>query len=172
VAQIARAKGGRVVACDVDEQRLTLARDAGAESMLDVRGREPRDVREEVHRMLRDAGKTTLDLRVFECSGTTAGQEMAFGILGRAATLVVVGYAPEPVKIRLSNVMALDATVQGTWGCPPSAFPEVLRLVFEGKVRLDPFIEHAHQPSPGGDGEPPADAAYGARPEGVSELPC
>jgi 6-hydroxycyclohex-1-ene-1-carbonyl-CoA dehydrogenase len=38
--------------------------------------------------------------------------------------------------------MAFDATVHGTWGCAPEAYPGVLKLIEEGKVKLDPFIEY------------------------------
>jgi 6-hydroxycyclohex-1-ene-1-carbonyl-CoA dehydrogenase len=80
---------------------------------------------------------------VFETSGTAAGQALAFGLLDRAATLVLVGYTPEAVSVRLSNLMAFDATVHGTWGCPPEAYPAVLDLIFRGAVALSPVIDHA-----------------------------
>jgi 6-hydroxycyclohex-1-ene-1-carbonyl-CoA dehydrogenase len=85
----------------------------------------------------------SLRWRVFECSGTPAGQQLAFGLLARAATLLQVGFTPRPVELRFSNLMAFDATVHGTWGCPPEAYPEVLRLIAQGRVVLDPFVEHA-----------------------------
>jgi 6-hydroxycyclohex-1-ene-1-carbonyl-CoA dehydrogenase len=56
---------------------------------------------------------------------------------------VQVGYTAKPVELRLSNVMAFDATVHGTWGCPPEAYPNVLGLVYAGKVVIRPFVEHA-----------------------------
>ncbi len=83
-----------------------------------------------------------MNWRVFECSGNAAGQQLAYSLLGRAATMVVVGYTFDKVELRLSNLMALDAQAIGTWGCPPEAYPDVLRLVYDGVVRLDPFIEH------------------------------
>jgi len=42
----------------------------------------------------------------------------------------------------LSNLMALDATVQGNWGCLPEHYPAVLDLVLSGKVMLEPFVEY------------------------------
>jgi 6-hydroxycyclohex-1-ene-1-carbonyl-CoA dehydrogenase len=39
--------------------------------------------------------------------------------------------------------MAFDATIHGTWGCPPERYPEVLRLIADGRVTLKPFTEHA-----------------------------
>jgi len=53
----------------------------------------------------------------------------------------VVGYSPKTVEVRLSNLMAFDATAQGNWGCPPEQYPAALTLVLEGKVTLAPYVE-------------------------------
>lgn len=143
VAQVARAMGALVIACDVVPDRLDLVGKHGAEVTVDVKDRPAKDVRKEIHRLLRKDGIPTLRLRIFECSGTPAGQDLAFGLLARAATLVQVGYTPERVSVRLSNLMAFDATVHGSWACPPEAYPDVLQLIYAGKVVLDPFVDYA-----------------------------
>ncbi len=142
VVQIAAALGARVVACDVSAERLELAARHGAEATLDAAGT-PQDTRKAAHALASGWGVSPLRYRIFECSGTPAGQQLAFGLLARGATLVQVGYTPKPVEVRLSNLMAFDATVHGTWGCPPEVYPEVLRLVYGGKVALSPFVERA-----------------------------
>ncbi len=143
VVQIARALGGRVIACDVRRERLDVIAAHGAERTVHVEGRPPQDVRKEVHAIARGWGIPSLNFRIFECSGSPQGQLLAFGLLSRAATLVQVGYTPKAVEVRLSNLMAFDATVQGTWGCPPAQYPDVLRLIATGQVALTPFVEHA-----------------------------
>jgi 6-hydroxycyclohex-1-ene-1-carbonyl-CoA dehydrogenase len=143
VVQIARALGARVVACDVSADRLATAARHGAEATLDASAMAPQDARKQVHGTAAEWCVPSLRFRVFECSGTPAGQQLAFGLLARGATLLQVGYTPKPVEVRLSNLMAFDATVHGTWGCPPEAYPEVLRLVYGGKVVLSPFVERA-----------------------------
>ncbi|HET7745870.1 MAG TPA: 6-hydroxycyclohex-1-ene-1-carbonyl-CoA dehydrogenase [Vicinamibacteria bacterium] len=143
VTQIARAKGARVAACDVDRGRLDLVAAHGAERVVAIDGRGPAEVKKEMHALAREWGVPSLRFRVFECSGTTEGQAQAWALLARAATLVQVGFTPRPLELRLSNLMAFDATAHGTWGCPPEAYPEVLGLIFAGKVLLWPFVEHA-----------------------------
>ncbi len=143
VVQIARALGARVIACDVRRDRLDLVAVHGAERTVLVDGRAPQEVRKEVHGIARAWGIASLNFRIFECSGTPQGQMMAFGLLSRAATLVQVGYTPKAVEVRLSNLMAFDATVHGTWGCPPAQYPDVLRLISQGQVVITPFVEHA-----------------------------
>lgn len=143
VAQVAAAKGATVVACDVAPDKLELISAHGASVTADLRDRPAKEVKKEIHGLLKKDGRSTLRLRIFECSGTPAGQQTAYGLLARGATLVLVGYTPDKVEVRLSNLMAFDATVHGTWACPPEAYPEVLALIAAGKVVLEPFIEHA-----------------------------
>jgi 6-hydroxycyclohex-1-ene-1-carbonyl-CoA dehydrogenase len=143
VVQIARAMGAAVVACDVRRDRLDLVASHGAAGVVHTEGRTVQDVRKEVHGLARQWGIPSLRYRVFECSGTPAGQALAFGLLARAATLVQVGYTPQSVELRLSNLMAFDATVHGTWGCPPEVYPDVLRLIYDRRVVLGPFVTHA-----------------------------
>jgi len=53
----------------------------------------------------------------------------------------VVGFTPAKVELRLSNLMALDATARGNWGCLPEHYPAIVELVLSGAVKLAPFIE-------------------------------
>jgi 6-hydroxycyclohex-1-ene-1-carbonyl-CoA dehydrogenase len=143
VAQIARALGARVIVCDVSPERLMSAKAFGAERVVDVRDRESKDVRKEVHGAAKEWQPASLGWRIFECSGTGAGQTLAYGLLAQACTLMIVGFTREMTTFRLSNLMAFDATVHGTWGCPLDAYPAVLSLIYEGKVEIEPFIERA-----------------------------
>jgi 6-hydroxycyclohex-1-ene-1-carbonyl-CoA dehydrogenase len=52
-----------------------------------------------------------------------------------------VGFTPAKASLRLSNLMALDATARGNWGCSPEHYPAVLDLVLSGRVVLEPCIE-------------------------------
>jgi 6-hydroxycyclohex-1-ene-1-carbonyl-CoA dehydrogenase len=142
-AQIARALGARVIVCDVDGARLAQAETHGADAAVDVRGRSPKDVRAQVHGLAKEYGVPSLGWRVFECSGTTAGQALAYNLLGPAATLLIVGFTRGQLELRLSNLMAFDATVHGSWGCPLEAYPAVLQLIYSGQVVIEPLIERA-----------------------------
>jgi 6-hydroxycyclohex-1-ene-1-carbonyl-CoA dehydrogenase len=140
VVQIANALGGRVVACDIVAERLKLIADYGASETINLTNLDPKDLRKQVRAFA--TGIPTLKYKIFECSGTTAGQTTAYGLLERGATMMQVGYTPGKIEVRLSNLMAFDATLSGTWGCPPEVYPGVLRLIEEDKVKLDPFIAY------------------------------
>jgi 6-hydroxycyclohex-1-ene-1-carbonyl-CoA dehydrogenase len=74
-------------------------------------------------------------------SGTKAGQELGFALLGFAATLSIVGFTMDKLEVRLSNLMAFDAKLIGTWGCKPELYPEVVDLVAKDKLKIDQFVE-------------------------------
>lgn len=143
LVQIARALGARAVACDVSTEALRTAAGFGADRTIEVTGREPKEVRKEVRGLAKEWEVPSLRLRIFEASGTPHGQDLAFGLLDRAATLLQVGYTPEKIPVRLSNLMAFDATVHGSWGCPPEAYPGVLEMIYDGRVTVSPVVEHA-----------------------------
>jgi 6-hydroxycyclohex-1-ene-1-carbonyl-CoA dehydrogenase len=143
VAQIARAKGAHVIAFDVEEKRLQLVRDHGAEIAIGVKDREVKELRKEAGKAATRYGVPSFRHRIFECSGTTNGQLLAYALLSHGATMVQVGYTPKPVEVRLSNLMAYDATVHGSWGAAPKAYDDVLPLVYRGQVALAPFTAHA-----------------------------
>ncbi len=137
--QVAAASGAAVIAVDVDEARLAPLADHGAAATINARDLSPREVRDAAREHARDLGGATTGWKIFECSGTTPGQETAFGMLGPAATLAVVGFTMDKVSVRLSNLMAFDADAFGSWGCPPERYPEAIELVASGQIDVLPF---------------------------------
>jgi len=79
--------------------------------------------------------------KIYEMSGTKAGQELAFALLGIASTLSIVGFTMDKLEVRLSNLMAFDANIIGTWGCKPELYADVLKLVGDEKLKIKPFTE-------------------------------
>jgi 6-hydroxycyclohex-1-ene-1-carbonyl-CoA dehydrogenase len=143
LVQIASALGAKVIALDSSADRLELMRSFGADTCIHTADRDARDVRKEVKSLAKGWGLSTLAYRIFECAGVPAAQTQAFTLIGRGSVMVQVGFSPKKVELRLSNLMAFDATVHGTWGCPPEVYPEVLSLIYSGAVKLDPFVDFA-----------------------------
>lgn len=139
--QIAHALGARVLAIDVSPERLEMMSKHGAEWCLNATEFDPKELKKKVRGIAKEAGLRDTEWKVFETSGTQAGQETAFSLLTFGAYLGVVGYFPGAVKLRLSNIMAFAARAEGTWGCPPEQFPPVLDLVRSGKIAIDPFLQ-------------------------------
>jgi 6-hydroxycyclohex-1-ene-1-carbonyl-CoA dehydrogenase len=141
-AQIARALGATVVAIDVSDEKLQAFAGEPAALTLNARGKDARGLKQAIQAFARERGlREASEWFIFECSGTRAGQETAFGLLNRGGTLGVVGFTRDKIEIRLSNLMAFHARALGNWGCPPELYPRALDLVLEGRVRVGPFVE-------------------------------
>ena len=139
--QIAAALGAAVAAIDIDRERLELVARHGAGLLLDASTSDLKSLKAAVRAFVNASGREPIGLKIFEMSGTPAGQAAAFGLVDHGGYLAVVGFTPELIEIRLSNLMAFDATARGNWGCPPEKYPAALRLILDGKVALAPFVE-------------------------------
>jgi len=139
--QIAAALGAKVVALDVDDAKLAAIAPHGASLTLNSKDLDFKSLKKEIAGSAKAWGCPENGWKIFECSGHAAGQVTAYGLLGYAGVLMVVGFTLAKIEVRLSNLMAFDATVQGTWGCRPELYPDAVRLVTSGKVTLKPFIE-------------------------------
>ena len=139
VLQLAKAQGASVVAVDVDERRRDAATELGADATVDAG--DAKVARKAVRSALKELGAPAFGVRVFECSGHPAGQDLAFSLVGPAGTLMVVGYTGAKVELHLSRLMAMDARAIGTWGCDPDLYPDLLRKVLDGDVIVAPLVE-------------------------------
>ena len=139
--QLAHALGAATLAIDVDGQRLAQLSEHGADATLNSGELTFKELRQAARNLARERGVPSWRTRIFETSGTPQGQRTAFGLLGHGGYLGVVGYTPRKVELRLSNLMALDATAQGNWGCLPEHYPAVVAMALAGKVQVLPFIE-------------------------------
>ena len=138
--QIAAAFGAAVVAVDVERSRLDLAAQHGASLTVDAGSANEKELKAAVRSFVKESGRNGIGLKIFETSGTPAGQTTAFGLLDHGGYLAVVGFTPKKVELRLSNLMAFDATACGNWGCPPEHYPAALALVLDGKVVLERYV--------------------------------
>lgn len=138
--QTARHLGARVVAIDVDDERLT-ALSSYIDLALDAASMTVKEIRTAVRDFERSEGGRPHRRKVLECSGTAAGQHTAWSLLTHNATLGVIGFTMEKTDLRLSNLMAFDATAFGNWGCLPEHFPAILELIAAGELDIAPFVE-------------------------------
>lgn len=139
--QIAAAAGAKVIALDIDAQKLELASAHGAHAVIDVSKLSAKEIRSQVKEDAKRIGAPKHCWKIFETSGTRPGQETAFSLLGFGAHLAIVGFTMDRLEVRLSNLMAFDAEMAGNWGCDPALYPEVLRWIAEGRIHVKPFVE-------------------------------
>jgi 6-hydroxycyclohex-1-ene-1-carbonyl-CoA dehydrogenase len=139
--QIAKAMGATVIAVDVDEEKLAKQKQFGATLTLNAKEYEGKALKKAINGYAKEQGLRTTEWKIFECSGTAAGQNTAFGLLTFGAHIAVVGFTMSKLEIRLSNLMAFHAKAQGNWGCSPDYYPAALDMVLSGKVTMTPFVQ-------------------------------
>lgn len=140
-AQIAKIKGAKVLALDINDEKLNMVKSAGIDAALNIKNLDNKTVKAHVKEIAKELGAASFGWKVLEMSGTKAGQELAFNLLTFGGTFSVVGFTMDKVEVRLSNIMAYDAKAIGTWGCKAELYPEIVRLIGEEKIIIKPFIE-------------------------------
>lgn len=139
--QVARAFGATVIAIDVDQAKLDTMLKYGASLTINARQLQGKEMKKAIGDFVKGNGLKSTCWKIFECSGTAAGQETAYGLLTHGATLSVVGFTMDKLELRLSNLMAFHARALGNWGCLTELYPAALDLVLDKKIELAPFIE-------------------------------
>lgn len=140
-AQIAKIFGAKVLAIDINDAKLNIAKSNGADAVLNSSGLDIKAIKDKVKSICKEIRVSRYGWKIFEFSGTKPGQELAFNLLTFASTLSIVGFTMDKLELRLSNLMAFDAKVIGTWGCMPELYPEVVDLISTGKLSVKDFVE-------------------------------
>jgi 6-hydroxycyclohex-1-ene-1-carbonyl-CoA dehydrogenase len=141
MTQWAKDAGAKVIAIDIDDKKLENAAKMGAHFTINSKELDEKGIKNQVRTFVKENKLPKLQWKVFETSGTGAGQSAAFSLLSFAGTLGVVGFTMDKLNIRLSNIMAFDADVFGNWGCMPEHYPAVVDKVLKGSINVLDNIE-------------------------------
>ncbi|MEE8413184.1 MAG: 6-hydroxycyclohex-1-ene-1-carbonyl-CoA dehydrogenase [Dehalococcoidales bacterium] len=142
--QILSAMGAKeVIAIARNPEKLKRALDFGAtHTIQSTSDKDPRAMRDEFRVYCNEKGlPNNYGWKIFEWTGALAGQKIGLELLSYVGKLVIAGYGMQKNEYSLSRLMAFDADILGTWGCLPEYYPEVLNMVLDGKVQIEPFIE-------------------------------
>jgi alcohol dehydrogenase len=153
---IAAASGARVVAVDVSERALGLARRFGAAQCLDARA--VPDTAAAVRELT--GGGAHLSLDALGSPGTCAASVNGLRRRGRH---VQVGLLPSPAgttPVPMARVIALELELLGSHGMAAHSYPPMLELVRSGVLRPDLLVTSTI----GLDDVPAALAAMGTAP--------
>jgi 6-hydroxycyclohex-1-ene-1-carbonyl-CoA dehydrogenase len=143
MTQTAKAMGAAaVIGIDVNDEKLQKMTGYGADFVINPKGRSAKDVKELIKGFCKErAIPPNTGWKIFEVTGSKPGQELALALLSFVGKLIVVGYGTEETSFMLSKLMAFDAEIIGTWGCPPERYPQVLAMCLDGRIQLAPFVE-------------------------------
>jgi 6-hydroxycyclohex-1-ene-1-carbonyl-CoA dehydrogenase len=143
MAQWAKHFGSETVAgLGRNPAKLANALEYGVDFTINLTGKSPVEVKKEFFTECRRKKiEAKYGWKIFEMTGSRAGQEAALELIGHAGILVVVGYSPEIIAWHISKLMVRDAEVRGSWGCPPEHYPSILERVLAGEIRIAPLVE-------------------------------
>lgn len=141
--QVLRGLGAKeVVAIARSQEKLDRAMQYGATATISSADKDARAVRDAFRAYCKEKGlPSNYGWKIFEWSGTLGGQQIALELFSFVFTLVICGYGMQKNEYQLSRLMAFDGDILGSWGCLPKYYPEVLKMVLDGKVKIEPFIE-------------------------------
>ena len=126
-----------IVATDLNEQRLALARRMGADVVLNPR-------RDKVVAQVRElTGGDGVDV-VLEMSGAPAAIHAALEALRPGGQVAALGLTPEPIRLDWNDLVVIKgATIQGIYGRKIwDTWHRMRALLQTGAVDLSPLITH------------------------------
>lgn len=131
--QVAAAVGATVYAVDVVEEKLSMARELGAQFTIDA------SKEEDPAKAIRKLSGGGVDV-AFEVIGNPKVIENAFGSVKGGGRFVVVGYTHKNVSLNAGRIMFREMEIVGSLGCRPVDYPPVIELARTGKIKVSPLV--------------------------------
>jgi len=143
MAQTAKALGAKaVIGIARNPEKLQRALKYGVDFVISSQDKDIKGIRNEFREICKKNGlEAGFGWKIFEVSGTKAGQDMALEMLSFTGKLVLIGFGMAKNEYSMSRLMAFDADILGTWGCLPEYYPIVLDMVLTKKIDIAPFVE-------------------------------
>jgi len=137
LAQLARIRGARVIALDLDPERLALARSLGAEET--VLASQP-DAAEQVLDLTHGAGVDAAIVAV----GSAKAEAFALEIVGQGGCVNFFAGTYPPITIPLDPnlIHYKELLVTGSHHFTPGGFRRALDLIHRGAIQVRPLISH------------------------------
>jgi propanol-preferring alcohol dehydrogenase len=125
------SSGATVVAFGRNNEKLAIAKENGADHVINTRGKSIEDIRNE---LLKATGHREIDA-VVDCAGAEAMIQMGFGLLSTAGTYVSVGLVGSHINIPLFPFVAREFTYHGSFWGNYNDLSEVVALAQQGKIK-------------------------------------
>src|SRR2546425_630262 len=132
---LGRAMGARVIAIDVVPERLALAREFGAEHVVNAKDADPVKA---IHDLTRGEGaETTMD-----CSGSSEGRLGALQSAGTWGRVAFVGEGGQTTIDVSKHMLRRQLTVHASWTFSTVGQAECARFVANRKIPLKRLLTH------------------------------
>ncbi|HUQ93443.1 MAG TPA: galactitol-1-phosphate 5-dehydrogenase [Bryobacteraceae bacterium] len=131
--QAAKVAGAtRVFAVDLDDVKLALARELGADETFNPKNC---DVVREIQARTGGRGADV----VLEAVGATEPIQTAIAVVRKGGTVTLIGNITPKIELNLQQVVTREIRLQGTCGSC-GEYPACIDLLSRGLIKVDPFI--------------------------------
>jgi 2-desacetyl-2-hydroxyethyl bacteriochlorophyllide A dehydrogenase len=133
IVQVAAAVGGKVIAVDVLDKKLEVAKTFGAAAVVNPT---------KVEKLGKEIKKLTgggADVAI-EAIGKPETMQEAFGTIRKGGRLVVVGFSGENITVSAAKIMFFEMEIVGSLGCRPVDYPKLIELVRLGKIKVKELV--------------------------------
>lgn len=124
--QLAKLKGAKVIATDIDRYRLNKAKEFGADEVIDVSKQEL---------------NITAD-RIIICTGAMQAVEQAFNCIGRKGIILFFAIPNKNIEIPTVDFWRNEITITSSYGAAPIDLKESLELIKNKKINVKDMITH------------------------------
>lgn len=135
IVQVAVAFGASVIAVDVRDDKLDMARQLGARATINAR---------QVDRIDKEVrGLTGAGADVgFEAIGNPDTILSAFSCVRNGGRFVVVGYTDQAAAFPAGRIMYREMEIRGSLGCRPVDYPRLIEMVAAGKIKVRELVSN------------------------------
>jgi L-iditol 2-dehydrogenase len=135
--KLAKAKGAKVIATDINEWRLEKAKEFGADGVIDAR--------EDVPQKLKEVNDGRLADKVIICTGATPAMKQAMDSVDRGGAILffAVPKPGVPVEIPANEFWRNEVSLVTSYGAAPRDLDEAMKLIADKIVEVGDMVTHA-----------------------------
>ena len=135
VGAVVRAimRGAKVIACDMDDEKLAIVRGLGAEYTIN-------SAKENVHEQLQEITAGAGPDVVIEAVGSVPTYQMAVNEVAFTGRVVCIGYAKTEVSFQTKYFVQKELDIRGSRNAQPSDFRAVIHYLQRGTCPVDRLI--------------------------------
>lgn len=135
----ASLRGATVIAADIDDEKLDLARQMGATYVLNTKT-------EDVHQRLMELTEASGSDVVIEAVGSVPTYQMTIEEVAFTGRVVCIGYAKSEVPMQTRLFVQKELDVRGSRNALPEDFMAVIQYLEQGVCPLDKLITKVIKP--------------------------
>ncbi len=125
--QLAKLKGAKVIATDIDEYRLKKAKEFGADEVINAAHQDLSSFKAE---------------RIIVCAGALKAVEQAFQCIDKKGVILLFAIPNVDIKVPTLDFWRNEITMVSSYGAAPQDLEESLEIIQKGKVNVKDTITH------------------------------